>query len=91
MSDLEEEIMWAYAGTGEAFQCVDASFAREQQAEIERLRAALAAQQEGEQEEIRTLRMDNARLRDELFMIRRAVDRDSDLEDLAGLEQEQNK
>lgn len=37
---LKDEIMWAVSGTGEDFQCVHVDFAREQQAEIERLRAA---------------------------------------------------
>ena len=34
---IQKEIIWAVSGTGEDFQCVDASFALEQQAEIERL------------------------------------------------------
>ena len=29
MSKLDEEVIWATSGTGEDFQCVDASFARE--------------------------------------------------------------
>lgn len=41
MADFDSEVMWATAGTGEDFQCVHVDFAREQQAEIERLQAAL--------------------------------------------------
>lgn len=39
MSRLDQEIMWATSGTGEDFQCVHVDFAREQEAEIERLTA----------------------------------------------------
>lgn len=42
-ADLDKEIIWATSTTGEDFQCVDESFAREQQAEIERLRMENAA------------------------------------------------
>lgn len=38
-SRLKEEIMWAESGTGDMFECVHVDFAREQEAEIERLRA----------------------------------------------------
>jgi len=41
MSNFDDEVMWAVSGTGDDFQCVHVDFAREQQAEIERLRAAL--------------------------------------------------
>jgi hypothetical protein len=41
MSEFDEEVMWAVSGTGDDFQCVHVDFAREQQAEIKRLRSSL--------------------------------------------------
>jgi len=43
MSEFDKEVMWAVSGTGDDFQCVHVDFAREQQAEIDRLREALKA------------------------------------------------
>ena len=39
MIAFDKEVMWAVSGTGDDFQCVHVDFAREQQAEIERMRA----------------------------------------------------
>ena len=39
MIAFDKEVMWAVSGTGDDVQCVHVDFAREQQAEIERMRA----------------------------------------------------
>ena len=41
MSEFDKEVMWAVSGTGDDFQCVHVDFAKEQQAEIERLRKGI--------------------------------------------------
>lgn len=41
MAEIDSEIMWATSTTGEDFQCVHVDFAREQQAEIDRLRRGI--------------------------------------------------
>ncbi len=40
---LKSEIIWADSTTGDSFECVHVDFAREQEAEIKRLLAALSA------------------------------------------------
>lgn len=59
VADIEKEIMWAVSGTGEDFQCVDASFAREQQAKIERLRKGIQDYLDGNYDNARKLRAEH--------------------------------
>lgn len=44
--EFEKEVIWAESTTGEMFQCVHVDFAREQEAEIKRLKKIIESNDE---------------------------------------------